>query len=337
MYTRDQGYKVYQWESGELADGAGTILVQNNQRELIDFVNYNTRYWWPGEPDGQGPSLELHDTTLENMVASNWRSSYCDGGTPGKANNSVLISGIYINEFLASNNAVNADEYNDYDDWIEIYNSTDKPVNIGGLYITDNLEDPFKYQIPSYNSEKTTIPAGEFILLWADGEVNQGILHLNFKLDQAGEEIGLVQIIDGEAVFIDSLSYGDQAMDISFGRYTDGSDNWHAMSEPTPLESNIWTYIQEKDQYHNDFMLYQNYPNPFHSRTVIAYHLPVPGDVELNIYDLSGRKVVTVVKGTQLAGIHKVEWNAGGLQQGIYFGELKYKQGRQVIKMILID
>ncbi len=140
-----------------------------------------------------------------------------------------------------------SDEYEEYNDWIELYNHTDKPVNIGGLYITDNLEDPLKHQIPFYNAEATTIPTGEFILLWADGEVNQGIRHLNFRLDQAGEQIGLVQLVNGEAVFIDSLSYNNQSADISFGRYSDGSADWYAFTQPTPMESNILTNIWIKD------------------------------------------------------------------------------------------
>jgi len=332
-----QGYKVYQWEKGNLRDGPGSLLLRSDQGEVIDFVHYNTRYWWPREPDGQGSSLELHEAGLENMVACNWRSSYSDGGTPGKANGSVFISGIYINEFLSANNSVSADQYEEYDDWIEIYNSTDKPVNIGGLFITDNLEDPFKHQIPFYDAEATTIPAGEFILLWADGEVNQGILHLNFRLDQAGEQIGLVQMVDGEAVFIDSLTYNGQVMDISFGRYTDGAGDWYSLTEPTPMQSNIWTSTGHKTHLTRNNTLLKNYPNPFRSSTMITYQLQAPGDVELSIYDLSGRKLTTLLNKIQPAGRHEIEWVSGNMQPGIYFCEMETLRGRHVIKMILID
>ena len=292
---------------------------------------------WPQEPDGQGPSLELHNPGMENMVASSWRSSYSNGGTPGKSNNSILISGIYINEFLASNDAVHSDEYKEFDDWIELYNSTEIPVNIGGLYITDKLEDPFKHHIPNHNPEATTIPAGGFLLLWADGEENEGILHLNFKLNQAGEQIGLVQFIESKATYIDSLTYGWQDTDISFGRFTDGSESWYSLAEPTPLQSNILTSIKKNDYPSNSFELFQNYPNPFHSNTIIRYQLSAFTDVELSVYDLIGRKVTTLVSETKQSGNHEVEWNAGGLQPGIYFCELKTSRGRQVMKMILID
>ena len=88
---------------------------------------------------------------LENMVSSNWRSSYEDGGTPGKANVVALVGKLFINEFLASNSSIKTDENGEYDDWIEIYNGTENEINIGGLYITDNLDNVDKYQIP-FNS-----------------------------------------------------------------------------------------------------------------------------------------------------------------------------------------
>jgi photosystem II stability/assembly factor-like uncharacterized protein len=80
-----------------------------------------------------------------------------------------------------------------------------------------------------------------------------------------------------------------------------------------------------------------NYPNPFHFNTVICYELSVPGDVEINLYDLSGRKTAALLKESQTTGRHEIEWNAEGMHSGIYFCELNTRQGRQVIKMILID
>jgi predicted phosphodiesterase len=78
-----------------------------------------------------------------------------------------------------------------------------------------------------------------------------------------------------------------------------------------------------------------NYPNPFHGSTVIRYYLEEPGPLELNIYDLSGRKVMTLTEGLQTQGKHETGWNAEGRQPGFYFCELKTGRGRQVVKMIL--
>jgi len=144
------------------------------------------------------------------MVSGSWRSSYQNGGSPGKSNSSTAISGIFINEFLASNSTCNQDENGENDDWIEIYNANAWPVNLGGLFITDNLNRPLKYQIPSNDAEKTTVPAFGYLLIWADDDSEQGPMHLTFKLDKSGEQIGIAQIIEDNPLFIDSLTYAVQ-------------------------------------------------------------------------------------------------------------------------------
>jgi len=81
---------------------------------------------------------------------------------------------------------------------------------------------------------------------------------------------------------------------------------------------------------------FQNYPNPFQTSTIISYQLPASSDVELSVYDISGRKVATLVNEKQLAERYEVEWNAEGMESGIYFCELKTGHGRQVMKMSIV-
>ena len=87
-----------------------------------------------------------------------------------------------INEFMASNGNTIADERGKFSDWIEIANTGSSPVNTGGLYISDEPEEPLKWQIPEGFPSITTIPPGGFLVLWADKEPNLGPLHLGFKL-----------------------------------------------------------------------------------------------------------------------------------------------------------
>jgi len=149
---------------------------------------------------------------------------------------------LYINEFLAKNATVYHDNYSQYDDWIELYNKSNSTIDIGGLYISDDLGEPAKWQIPEGSIETEILPGG-FLLLWADNDTTQGVLHLGFKLSGDGEQIGLFAA-DGHNV-IDSLSFGPQDTDISFGRKPDGSDNWIYFSDPTPGDSN-WTEPAEE-------------------------------------------------------------------------------------------
>ncbi|WP_234567652.1 Calx-beta domain-containing protein [Rhodohalobacter sp. 614A] len=69
--------------------------------------------------------------------------------------------------------------------------------------------------------------------------------------------------------------------------------------------------------------LSQNYPNPFNPTTIISYQLPASSDVLLEVYDLVGRKVATLVNGPMQAGIHSVDFNAGTLSSGVYIYRLQ--------------
>jgi len=150
---------------------------------------------------------------------------------------------LYINEFLASNNSILQDPDDDgsgdaspYDDWIEIYNPGGEAVDVAGMYVTDKLSTPALWQIPDTDHEKTTIPAGGFIIIWADKEMQQGVLHVDLKLSGSGEQIGL--FAPNGTTVIDSLTYTGQVSDVSFGRQPDGSSNWTSFATPTPGATN---------------------------------------------------------------------------------------------------
>lgn len=142
---------------------------------------------------------------------------------------------VVINEFLASNDAGITDEYGEYDDWIELYNAGNDTVDIGGYYITDDSSDTTQFQIPTGN-DSTKIAPGQFLLLWADKESEQGVLHVEIKLSANGEEIFLYEP-DGTTL-VDSITFGAQATDVSYGRSIDGGTSWETFANPTPAASN---------------------------------------------------------------------------------------------------
>jgi hypothetical protein len=151
------------------------------------------------------------------------------------------VTPVVINEFLASNSG---DKYNDPQgqpaDWIELYNSGAAPIDIGGMYLTDDLDTPTKWQIPTGKASQTTIASHEYLMIWADKDVADAGLHADFSLDAGGEDIALFGK-DG-VTLIDSITFGPQMTDVSYGRFPDGNDTWYPMIFPTPGMPNFRVY-----------------------------------------------------------------------------------------------
>ncbi len=85
-----------------------------------------------------------------------------------------------------------------------------------------------------------------------------------------------------------------------------------------------------------EYRLYDNYPNPFNPLTTIAYDLPEARRVKLNIYNIAGQLVTTLVDEQKQAGRHKTVWRAEGVSTGLYFYELKAGDFYDVKKMMLL-
>jgi len=147
---------------------------------------------------------------------------------------------LVINEFMASNSGYAQDSQGQYDDWIEIHNYGSNPINVGGMYLTDNLLVPTKWQFPVNNPAATIVSSGGYLLIWADEDTIDAGLHANFKLDAGGEQIGLFDS-DGLTV-IDSVIFGEQETDTSYGRYPDAADDWLLFDVPTPKTENITVF-----------------------------------------------------------------------------------------------
>jgi hypothetical protein len=86
-----------------------------------------------------------------------------------------------------------------------------------------------------------------------------------------------------------------------------------------------------------EFKLYQNYPNPFNSQTMIYYSLPRESTVTLGVYDIRGRKVAALAHNErQIAGNHKIVFDASNLSSGAYYYNLRTENFADVKKLLLI-
>jgi len=150
---------------------------------------------------------------------------------------------LVINEFMASNSQIIQDPQGQYDDWIEIHNYGADAMDIGGMYLTDNLSRPTKWRISGSGRFGMIVPAGGYLLVWADGDTTDSGLHANFKLDSDGEEIGL---FDRDGItLIDGIVFPVQTPDISYGRYPDADDTLRFFASPSPEARNEGVYAGE--------------------------------------------------------------------------------------------
>jgi hypothetical protein len=120
-----------------------------------------------------------------------------------------------------------------YRDWIEIRNSGASSVDMGGMFLTNDPASPTLWRIPN----GVSMPAGGYLLFWADNQTDSGDRHTSFTLDSAGGSIALFGT-DGMTQ-IDSVTYGPQATDLSYGRIPDGTGAWEYMTAPTPGAANV--------------------------------------------------------------------------------------------------
>ena len=143
-------------------------------------------------------------------------------------------SPVIINEFMASNTSTVADPQGEYDDWIELHNVTDQEVDLTGRYLSDEPNNPRKWQFPA----GTKIPADGYLLVWADENTTATPgLHASFKVAAEGDELFLTDTDANLNAILDSIIFGEQQTDRSFGRSSANADDWTIMS-PSPGQAN---------------------------------------------------------------------------------------------------
>lgn len=97
-----------------------------------------------------------------------------------------------------------------------------------------------------------------------------------------------------------------------------------------------WSKTQTNVEINNDtspanYMLYDNYPNPFNSTTTISYSLPDESLVKIEIYNILGKKITTLVEGKENFGTHQVRWNSEDLSSGVYLCRFR-AEGKQIFE-----
>lgn len=148
--------------------------------------------------------------------------------------------GVCINELMASNETTIADEDGDYEDWVELWNLGEDPVNLEGWGLSDTESEPFRWVFPA-----VILQPDEFMLVWCSKKnraVADAPLHTNYGISASGEAVYLTRSSGELADFAPATQL--QA-DISWGRYPDGTGPWFFFDEPTPGALNTTPYYTE--------------------------------------------------------------------------------------------
>lgn len=140
---------------------------------------------------------------------------------------------VVINEIMSQNTDTITDPQGGYDDWIELHNPGDHAVQIGGMFLTDDVRNPRKYKL----AKGTTIQAGGYLLVWADedGKDLDG-LHANFKLGEEGETIRLIDSDHRGNRLLDEVVFGSIPEGRSWSRT--GGEVGFQETMPTPGTAN---------------------------------------------------------------------------------------------------
>ncbi|UCG60155.1 MAG: lamin tail domain-containing protein [Phycisphaerales bacterium] len=225
-------------------------LNNNGERvELLDAAgrtihNFRYRDGWYDITDGLGFSLTVREPASTDPKLwddkSTWRPSASVDGSPGTDDAGLIpeLGDVVINEILSHSHA-------EASDWIELHNTTDYTINIGGWFLSDDADNLMKYEI----AEGTTVTAGGYVVFAEElhfGNWSDPGAHVPFALSENGETLYLHSGRDGELTgYSEQEKFGASETGVSFGRYqkSTGTYNFVAMSINTPGTANAYPKV----------------------------------------------------------------------------------------------
>ena len=250
------------------------------------------------------------------------------GIAPVRINEVSAANGIYVNDYFKRN------------DWVELYNTTNEPVDVEGMYLSDNPQKPTKYQITKGDSQATTIiPAHGYLVVWCDKLVPLSQLHASFKLAAEG---GDVLLTAADESWTDHVTYTQLNSDQTAGRYPDGAANVVLMNVPSISKANLTSsYAVALEQPEasgiNDILASTTGLTVHYVAGKLTIHSPFCATnhiVKVNIANLSGQQVSTHAI-TLTAGYG--EQSLTHLHAGVYVATVSDAHGQTIACKFIIN
>ena len=177
--------------------------------------------------------MPLYSTDAEISIAADGNYSLTALFRPITADETSqsTISPVRINEVCPANTVAVNDHFV-RSGWIELYNTTSTEIDLSGMYLSDDPDDPRKWTI---EGPSPVIPPHGHTIVWCDKQEPLTQLHAPFKLS-AGE--GTITLSDAQGLWIDTFAYPSLDGTCSAGRYPDGADDTYYMPRTTICKSN---------------------------------------------------------------------------------------------------
>lgn len=216
----------------------------------------------------------------------------------------VMAGEVVINEVMPLNTSTAADQNGEYDDWIELLNTTGHPIDLSGSYLSDNQLNQAKWAFPS----GTTIAPGQYLIVWADEDGSQPGLHANFKLAAGGERVTLSDASGFNKV--DEIEFANAVPDVSFARCPDGTGAF-GLAAPTFQSANCVVDTHQPGETPGSGVYLS--PNP---ATNELWMRSESGLGNTRLFDWSGNTLMVLDIGNQVT---EMRINISDLPAGIYF------------------
>jgi len=212
---------------GSLNNGGERIALRDAAGMTIQAFEFKDN--WYDATDGGGFSLTVQDpATADSGVLNDkaaWRLSAYIDGSPGFDDSADVVEpgSVVINEVMANPDSGQPD-------WIELYNTSDQTISLGGWFLSDDNDEPNQCEI----APDVTISPGGYVVFYEDADFSLG-------LSRNGETVYLHSGIDGLVTsYSQKESFGASETGVSLGRYlkSTGTFNFVPLSTPTPGAAN---------------------------------------------------------------------------------------------------